>query len=85
MEIVFTRHANEKFVVLARHNVTISRRKVISTVQKADLIDYVRLPLLIAQSNLDRNHVLRVVYKKETNAIKIITFYPGRKSQYEKK
>jgi len=85
MEIHFTKHADEKFVVLTRHGVKISRKKVITTLQDPDLIDHNRVPLFIAQSTLDKAHVLRVIYKKEQKFIKIITFYPGRKSQYEKK
>ncbi len=33
---------------------------------------------------IDRNHVLRVVYKQEFGIVKVITFYPGRIKQYEK-
>jgi len=84
MIIIFTKHADEKFAMLARHGVRVSRDKVIKTVKETRYIDYSRLPLLIAQSALDKNRVLRVVYKIEEDKIKIITFYPGRKSQYEK-
>mgnify|MGYP001560299613 CR=1 FL=1 len=83
-DIQFTKHAKEKFVVLARHGVKILRKNVVLTVQNPDMVDYSRTPLLIAQSDLDKTHILRVVYKKDGNSIKIITFYPGRKSQYEK-
>jgi mRNA-degrading endonuclease RelE of RelBE toxin-antitoxin system len=83
MEIYFTKHAKDKFIVLARHGVNLSKRKIINTLENPDTIDYNRLPLLIAQSNLDRSHVLRVVYKKEKELIIVITFYPGRKSQYK--
>jgi len=84
MEVYFTKHASAKFGVLRRHGVKISRNKVVRTVKSPDTIDRSRLPLLIAQSNLDKSHVLRVVYKKDENLIIVITFYPGRKSQYEK-
>jgi len=39
---------------------------------------------LIAQRKIDRDYVLRVVYKQEFGIIKVITFYPGRRKQYEK-
>ena len=39
---------------------------------------------LIAQKELDEDHVLRVVYEKEADKIIIITLYPGRKKRYEK-
>ncbi|KKW19197.1 MAG: hypothetical protein UY63_C0018G0018 [Parcubacteria group bacterium GW2011_GWA2_51_10] len=84
MQIRFTRHAVQKSAVLKRHGISISRRRIIRAVEQPDLVDYTRLPLLIAQTNLDERRVLRVVYRIEKDAMVIITFYPGRKSQYEK-
>lgn len=85
MTIIFTRHAREKFAVLARHRFTVTESQVLQTVRQPDLIDRSRNPLLIAQSRLDQTHVLRVVYKQVTSkTLKIITFYPGRRSDYEK-
>lgn len=82
--IIFTKHARNKFEVLKRHKFLIAEKQVLKTVEKPDLIDKSRLPLLIAQRKIGRNHVLRVVYKQEFGIIKIITFYPARKKQYEK-
>lgn len=84
MEIRFTKHVLAKFSVLRRHGVRISRFEVIATVRAPKIIDYRRLPLFIAQKSLDAQRVLRVVYKIERKTVIIITFYPGRKSQYEK-
>ena len=84
MEIRFTKHALAKFSVLRRHGVRISRFEVIAAVRTPEVIDYRRLPLLIAQKSFDAQRVLRVVHKIERKTIIIITFYPGRKSQYEK-
>ncbi|KKW32868.1 MAG: hypothetical protein UY76_C0015G0009 [Candidatus Uhrbacteria bacterium GW2011_GWA2_52_8d] len=83
MELRFTRHAQEKFQVLKRHAVLISQEQVEQTVIRPTLIDRSRLPLLIAQGSLDPGHVLRVVYRVERQTKVIITFYPGRKKQYE--
>ena len=83
MIIHFTRHAEDKFEILRKHGVTVTKEQVIAAVQRPDYLDRSRLPLLIAQGDLDRHHVLRVVYKQEEGLIKIITFYPGRKKQYE--
>lgn len=57
---------------------------MIDTVLNPEFIDYSRSPLLIAQRGFDAEHVLRVVYKEEGGDKKIITFYPGRRTQYEK-
>ena len=84
MKIRFSKHALEKFVLLRRHGVRISKKQVLDAITEPEHIDYSRLPLLIAQRGFDKNRVLRVVHKIEQNAILIITFYPGRKSQYEK-
>lgn len=83
--IHFTRHANEKFDVLKRHGVFADRELIISILKRPDEIDYSRLPLFIAQGELDSEHVLRVVFKHEGEDVIVITFYPTRKSKYEKK
>jgi len=83
--IIFTKHARDKFGVLKKHKFSISEKKVLDTLNKPDLIDYSRLPLLIAQGKFDRTHVLRVVYKEEHGNMKVITFYPGRSRNYGKK
>ena len=82
--IIFTKHAESKFEILKRHGFLISKNQIIKTVEKPELIDKSRHPLLIAQRKIDKDRVLRVVYKKEFGVIKIITFYPGRRKQYEK-
>lgn len=83
--IIFTKHANEKFKILKRHRFLVTKRQVLETLERPETIDYSRFPLAIAQRQIDREHVLRVVYKKEKNVLKVITFYPGRKEHYEKK
>ena len=83
--VTFTKHALNKFVVLKKHKILVSKNIVIKAVTKPDMIDYSRSPLLIGQIKFDKSHVLRVVYKKGGGNKKIITFYPGRKTQYEKK
>ncbi|MFZ1083291.1 MAG: DUF4258 domain-containing protein [Candidatus Kryptoniota bacterium] len=83
--IIFTKHAKEKFVILRKHKFVLNEEQVLETVKNPETVDYSRAPLFIAQRLLDKDHVLRVVCKKEDDDIKIITFYPGRKSQYEKK
>lgn len=80
--IVFTKHALAKFAILKTHKFLVTKSQVIKTLKNPDLVDKSRLPLLIAQKKIDKSHVLRVVYKKEMNGIKVITFYPGRVKQY---
>jgi len=75
MRVHFTKHAEEKFRVLKRHGVNVSRAKVIETVSHPLHVDSVsRSPLHIAQSDFDARRVLRVVYKVEHGTMLIITF-----------
>jgi len=83
--IHFTKHAREKFDILKEHKFEISRRQVIEIINNPELIDRSRFPLLIAQKQINANHVLRIVYKKENSNKIIITFYPGRIKQYEQR
>ena len=82
MKIIFSRHAEEKFQVLAWHGLRIERQTVIDTVRNPTHLDYSRAPLIIAQTPLDKTHVFRVIYKQDGDQIFIITFYPGRIRQY---
>lgn len=81
--IHFTKHAREKFDILKEHKFKISREQAIETINNPELIDRSRYPLLIAQKQININHVLKVVYKKENSNKIIITFYPRRTKQYE--
>lgn len=83
--INFTKHAKEKFAILKRHGFVVSKKFVLDTVKNPDFVDYSRWPLKIAQSDFDKMRVFRVVYKQSDEETIIITFYPGRKTQYEKK
>ncbi|MFQ6083944.1 MAG: DUF4258 domain-containing protein [Candidatus Aminicenantia bacterium] len=66
------------------HKFIITKKQVIDTINNPDLVDHSRYPLLIAQKKINPAYVLRVVYKKENKNKSIITFYPGRRKQYEK-
>lgn len=82
MTITFTRHAREKFAVLRRHGVHVTKEIVTRAVEHPDVVDRSRSPLCIAQVPLDATHVLRVVYRVSGRKRIIITFYPGRMRQY---
>ena len=84
MEITFTKHAKEKFDILQEHGVSISQMRVKEVLTSPDHIDHSRYPLLFVQGILDSTHTLRIVYRSEGDSIIVITFYPGRISQYGK-
>ncbi len=88
MKIRFTKHALEKLKAYEGGEIKISAADLIQTITTPNLVDTIsRVPKYIAQKHLDTTHVLRVVYavEIERGEIRIITFYPGRKSKYEKK
>ena len=85
MRVRLTQHALEKFAILKKYGFEITKGQVLDTINNPDRIDTLsRSPLHIAQKALDKDHVLRVVYKQKFEIIKIIIFYPGRRKQYEK-
>ncbi len=82
--ILFTKYAHTKFQILEEHQFPVLRDAVIAVVENPDAVDTARLPLYIARKNSDNAYVLKVVYKKEAGAFKIITFYPVLKNENEK-
>jgi len=80
--IYFTHHARAKFAVLAEIGLTVTEDQIADVVHRPDSIDS-RKWLPIAQKSIDERHVLRVVFVEEVDKIRVITFYPGRKSRYE--
>lgn len=88
MKIRFTKHTLEKLAGFAGSKIKITGANIIQTITEPDFVDArSRAPQCIAQKHLDATHVLRVVHTVEPNSgeVKIITFYPGRKSKYEKR
>jgi len=82
MAVRFTRHAREKFDILAEHKFVVTEAQIIDTVNSPDIVETDR-DLSIAQKGFDEKHVLRVVFRVENDDKVIITFYPGRRRQYE--
>ena len=83
MQIYFTKHARKKFLIskVAGFRITKTRVKnaVISPLKLQDRQD----GTFIATVPFDEKHVLRVVYRIESDIIVIITFHPGRRKRYE--
>jgi len=74
--VIFTKHAKDKFEVLRRHGFLVSKDQVLRTLEYPELIDHSRYPLLIAQKQVSRKYILRVVFSKKSDIMKVITFYP---------
>jgi len=84
MKIVFSKHAKEdKFSILAKHKFHLKEEDVVKVIKEAEHEDTESdKPNIIASKSLDEKHVLRIVYRKEGDIIKIITFYPAEKGRY---
>lgn len=85
MKMVFTKHASDKFVNLPPESVKVTKRDVLEAIKKPAYKDIESdRPKIIVHKNLDKTHIVRVVYKEESGIITVITFYPTRKGRYEK-
>jgi hypothetical protein len=82
-KIVFGDYAQEKFALLRRHGFAVSKRHVRETVQKPEKVEAGYGGRKVAQRGITERHVLRVVYEEGPEDIRVVTFYPGRRSRYE--
>jgi uncharacterized DUF497 family protein len=84
MKILFTKHAELKFKDLEEQGFKLAKE------QKEQVEDALNAPesiaekgnSLMAQRAIDETHVIRVIYKKEGDSIRVITFYPARRRRY---
>ncbi|OGY24971.1 MAG: hypothetical protein A2Z11_04880 [Candidatus Woykebacteria bacterium RBG_16_43_9] len=84
MKIVFSKHAKrDKFPILAKHKFYLNDEDVIKVIEEPEHEDKESdKPNVSASRNYDEKHILRVVYRKEGDIIRIITFYPAEKGRY---
>ena len=80
MVIYFTKYAKDKFGILAGHGCVVERALVEEVAKAPDFTDDSKAPLFSAQKDFDEKRLLKVVYKKEAGAAKIITFNPAIKN-----
>ena len=82
-KIVYGSHAQEKFEILRRHGFVVSKRQVRETLRRPDKVEEGFRGRKVAQRRISEKHVLRVVYEEGQREIRVVTFYPGRRSRYE--
>lgn len=85
MTIIFINHAKIKLEILNKHGVKLTEEEIKETVKNPDSVIDGRNNRMIAQKIMDDEHILRVIYEKNGDNIKIITFYPARRYRYESK
>lgn len=83
MKIIYTKHALNKFLLFQKRDIKISMSEVDKTINLPENIDYESdTPKIIVSRKLNLKQVLRVVYLREGDIIKIITFYSAEKGRY---
>lgn len=83
MKIVYTKHALEKFKFLKRFGWTISKTNIRQTLATPRWRGVSRFGQETAMSLLDPTHILRVIFGREDDRLKVITFHPARRGTYE--
>lgn len=83
MKIIYTKHAEDKFVILKRLGWKLSKRKITKTIKNPVWKGKSRFGQETAMSLLNDSHILRVIFDREIDTIKVITFHPARKGTYE--
>lgn len=83
MDVVYTKHIEKKLKKFKMLGVFITKSLVIKTIRQPIHIDKVSdFPKFIASGELDKNHIILVVYKIENDIMTIITCYPAQKGRY---
>ncbi len=83
MKINFSKHAELKFADLEGQVYQISRKQVDNALNMPEKIIAGEIGRLIGQRSIAETHMIRVIYEKEEDSIKVITFYPTRRRKYE--
>ncbi len=82
MKIIFTEHAELKFKDLEKQGFKIAKGQVEDAINMPqDIIESAK-GRLIAQRAIDETRMIRVIYEKEEDSIRVITFYPTRRRRY---
>ncbi len=83
VNIVYTKHSIFKFEILAKHGFSITKEQIEDTIQQPDKLIVGKMGRLIAQKAIGKTHLIRVIYIKANDEVKVITFYPTRGQRYE--
>ena len=83
VNIVYTKHSIFKFEILAKHGFSITKEQIEDTIQQPDKLMVSEMGRLIAQKAIDKTHLIRVIYIRKDDEVKVITFYPTRRQRYE--
>jgi len=83
VKIIYTKHAEVKFKIFKRLGWNLTKRKISITIKNPRWKGKSRFGQETAMSLINKKHILRVIFDRETDTIKVITFHPARKGTYE--
>ncbi len=84
MKIVYTRHVLKDTVPKFRKlGWNITKVKIKHTLENPKWVGVTRYGQPAAMSLMDNDHILRVVFEREDDIMRIITFYIARRGKYE--
>lgn len=85
MRIVFTKHAMGKFQTHLAAGWKFTRKDITKTIKKPYFWEEDKeRGVKIALSKWNDEHDLRVIFRKESGMIIVVTFYPTEKGRYSK-
>ena len=85
MKIIFTKHAEEKFIILKKFGWRITKTQVRETIKSPTWIGQSRFGQKAAMKLVDPEHILRIIFNQEGDIIKVVTFHIARRGKYESK
>jgi len=83
IEIIYTSHAENKFEILKRYGVTYTKTQIEDVLLHPDTVKESKKGRMVAQKAVSKTRLIRVIYEKRDNILKVITFYPARRKRYE--
>lgn len=83
MKIIYTKHAEEKFLALRKENWFITKAKIKQIIKNPKWTGTTHVGQEVALGLIDERHILRIVLDREDDIIKVITFHLGKRGRYE--
>ena len=82
--INFSKYAEEKFDILRDHKFTILKEQVQECIKDPDRLNQMKKGLYLVQRSFSSHYDLNVIFKKEGETKKIITFFPSQREADKK-
>ena len=83
MKIIYTKHAEEKFLALRKEGWFITKQKIREIIQDPKWKGATRYDQEAVLGLIDERHILRIVLDRKDDIIKVITFHLGKRGRYE--